>query len=109
MTAKDEPIDRGHLHRQVGGDPLVEREVLRLFREVAAADVARLLGSGEEGERRRLAHKIRGASLGVGAFALAEAAGRVESGPSVPGADAALGRAFAEAMAAADRLLEERR
>jgi HPt (histidine-containing phosphotransfer) domain-containing protein len=109
MTAGAEPIDREHLRRQTGGDAAVARDVLRLFRDVAAADVARLLESGEADERRRLAHKIRGAALGVGAFALAEAAGRIESGPSSADAEAALGRALAEADAAAVRLLDEGR
>ena len=92
LVPDDAPIDFEHLSRMTLGDPALESEVLTMF----AAQSARLLdelaalppGAGA------LAHTLKGSARAIGAFAVAEAAGRLE---------AALGKA-GEARAALDGL-----
>jgi HPt (histidine-containing phosphotransfer) domain-containing protein len=92
LVPDDGPIDFEHLSRMTLGDPALESEVLTMF----AAQSARLLdelaalppGAGA------LAHTLKGSARAIGAFAVAEAAGRLE---------AALGKA-GEARAALDGL-----
>ena len=78
-----EPIDLAHLDRQTLGDDALGREVLAMFAEHARL-LRDQLGEGGADERRRLAHTIRGAAGGVGAFAVAEAATRLEREPDNP-------------------------
>ena len=75
-----QPIDLAHLERQTLGDKALQREVLALFAE-QAVELGRLLGDAGTEERRRLAHTIKGAAGGVGAFAVADAAARIEREP----------------------------
>lgn len=75
-----QPIDLAHLARQTLGDSALQREVLQLFAG-QVAQLGRLLGDAGAEDRRRLAHTIRGAAGGVGAFAVAEAAARIEREP----------------------------
>lgn len=74
------PLDLAHLARQAMGDREIEREVLALFvsQSRAAAAEIRLAAPGE---RRRIAHTIKGAARGVGAFAVAAAAEALEADP----------------------------
>ena len=70
------PIDLAHLARMSFGDADLEREVLSLF----AAQSAKLIGAlstfPEDG--RELAHKLKGSACAIGAFAVADAAARLE-------------------------------
>ena len=77
LVPGDRPIDLVHLSRMTLGDRMLERDVLALFErqigflmdriETAAAPVA-----------AAAAHTLKGSAQGVGAFALANAASRVE-------------------------------
>ncbi|MGN6464923.1 MAG: Hpt domain-containing protein [Rhizobiaceae bacterium] len=76
-AARARPIDLAHLERQTLGDRTVEAEVLSLFLHETATVYERICDA-EPDERRKLAHGLRGAALGIGAFAVAEAAASVE-------------------------------
>jgi HPt (histidine-containing phosphotransfer) domain-containing protein len=77
LVPGDRPIDLVHLSRMTLGDRALERDVLVLFErqigllmeriETAAAPVA-----------AAAAHTLKGSARGIGAFALARAASRVE-------------------------------
>ena len=69
-------LDLNHLERMTLGDAQLEREVLTMFAEQAL----RLLDMMDElpGEAGTLAHTLKGSARGVGAFAVAEAAARLE-------------------------------
>lgn len=89
----DMPIDLEHLDRQTLGDPAVRAEVLALFARQMEALPAELLDCPQE-QRAGLAHRVRGAALGVGALALAESAERLQADPaSGAAAEALLDRA----------------
>ena len=77
-AARARPIDLAHLERQTLGDRTVEAEVLSLFLHQAATVHERICGAEPE-ERRKLAHGLKGSALGIGAFAVAEAASSVEA------------------------------
>jgi len=72
------PIDLVHLARQCLGDEELEREVLALFDTTIANYLTRLERSTTGEELVMSLHAIRGASAGVGAFALAELAQAAE-------------------------------
>lgn len=74
------PIDLAHLSRQTMGDRDLEREVLSMFLHQARMVGDRLAGANAQ-ERQSLAHGLKGAARGIGAFAVAEAAGQVEADP----------------------------
>jgi HPt (histidine-containing phosphotransfer) domain-containing protein len=110
LAPDDGPIDLSHLQRMTLGDAGLEHEVLAMF----SAQSARILG--EIGElatmpagRAAHAHTLKGSARAIGAFAVAEAAARLEtalstgSDPSQPLAE--LRAAIAEAQAAIDLIL----
>jgi HPt (histidine-containing phosphotransfer) domain-containing protein len=72
-----DPIDARHLQRMTLGDAALEREVLALF----SLQAARLVGEldGVPAGAASLAHTLKGSALGVGAFAVAEAAEWLET------------------------------
>lgn len=79
--ASASPIDLSHLARQTMDDPELQREVLGIF--VRQAQLARedlRAASGED--RKRFAHKLKGAAQAVGAFAVAECAMRLMEDPA---------------------------
>ena len=78
------PLDRAHLSRQVMGDPALEDEVLRMFVRQALTALDEI-GQATGEERARLAHRLKGAARGVGAFAIAECAGSIEAFPDDDG------------------------
>ncbi|MDY8107655.1 Hpt domain-containing protein [Fulvimarina sp. 2208YS6-2-32] len=75
------PIDLVHLATQTCGDRALERNVLAMLaRQIRLAETQlRLLPSRD---RAILAHGLKGTARNVGAFALADAAARLEDGPS---------------------------
>jgi HPt (histidine-containing phosphotransfer) domain-containing protein len=106
MTEK--PIDLAHLSRQTGGDRALERELLALFAGQCRLHLRTIHAGADRRERMDAAHTLKGAARAVGAWQVAEAAGRVEeslAGPQ-PDDDAldALTLAAAEARAAIVRL-----
>lgn len=83
------PIDLGHLDRQTLGDRAIRDEVLDLFLAQMASLGAELdHASGEA--RARLAHRVQGAALGIGANAIAECATQLQANPDREDAAAAL-------------------
>jgi HPt (histidine-containing phosphotransfer) domain-containing protein len=75
--APDGPaIDVDHLQRMTLGECDLEREVLLLFAQQSADLLDRLEKLPREGAS--LAHTLKGSARGIGAFAVAEAADRLE-------------------------------
>jgi HPt (histidine-containing phosphotransfer) domain-containing protein len=79
-TPGPRPLDLAHLLRQALGDREVENEVLTMFVRQATF-VRDQIFIAEAGERRLLAHGLKGAARGVGAFPVADAAGELEAHP----------------------------
>jgi HPt (histidine-containing phosphotransfer) domain-containing protein len=74
-------IDLEHLARYTGGEKGLNGEILRLFDGQIASMVAELnaLLTSCDGKRwREIAHTIKGAARGVGAFEMGEAAAKAE-------------------------------
>ena len=80
-TVRSRPIDLVHLTRQTMGDRDLEQEILTLFVQ-QALNVQDKLAKADGDECARLAHALRGAAGGVGAFAIADCAGDIENEPS---------------------------
>jgi len=68
------PLDLNHLARQTLGDAGLQEEVLRLFDQLQHAYFGRLEASTTRNELMVHLHALKGAAVGVGAFALAELA-----------------------------------
>jgi HPt (histidine-containing phosphotransfer) domain-containing protein len=79
-TPLSRPLDLAHLSRQTLGDRDVEQEVLAMFVRQATF-VRDQMFNAEAGERRLLAHGLKGAARGVGAFQVADGAGELEEHP----------------------------
>ena len=77
LVPDDGPIDFEHLSRMTLGDPALECEVLTMF----VAQSAKLLGelAGLPAHAAALAHTLKGSARAIGAFAVAEAAGGLET------------------------------
>jgi hypothetical protein len=110
----DPPLDLVHLARQCLGDAELEAELLGLFRLQARALTAELSHSPllSLESKAKIAHKLRGSALAVGAMRVAGAAGLIEELALSAGdrrcseadATAALLSAVAEAVAEIDRI-----
>jgi len=77
LAPDDGPIDFQHLGRMTLGDAILEHEVLAMF----SAQAVGLMGAlavlpAAAGE---LAHKLKGSARAIGAFQVADAAGRLET------------------------------
>jgi HPt (histidine-containing phosphotransfer) domain-containing protein len=74
-------IDLEHLARYTGGERALNEEVLRLFDGQVTAMVAELralLASRDAKRWREVAHSIKGAARGVGAFSMGDLAAAAE-------------------------------
>ena len=86
MTIAERPVDLDHLNKYTGGDPGLNREILKLFEEQCSSTLAQLEalaknnGAGSK-TWNDLAHTLKGAARGVGAFGLAEVAAEAEKSP----------------------------
>jgi HPt (histidine-containing phosphotransfer) domain-containing protein len=69
-VAQASALDTSHLDAQVCGDPQLREELLRLYAETLVA-LAPVLAGAPGRARREAAHKLKGASLAIGAFDLA--------------------------------------
>jgi HPt (histidine-containing phosphotransfer) domain-containing protein len=76
-------VDFAHLEAYAAHDGDVIDEVLAIFREQAAIWIRLLDPTGAEAVWRDGAHTLKGASLGVGAFALADACAEAEQGAAL--------------------------
>jgi HPt (histidine-containing phosphotransfer) domain-containing protein len=107
LAPDDGPIDFAHLNRITLGDANLEREVLAMF----SAQSAKLIGAiaAAPADAGTLAHTLKGSARAIGAFAVAEAATKLEaaltsgSDPSEPLAE--LGDAVALARTAIEVIL----
>jgi HPt (histidine-containing phosphotransfer) domain-containing protein len=110
----DSPLDLVHLARQCLGDHELEAELLAIFRVQARALTAQLSDSVPLSleSKAKIAHRLRGSALAVGARRVADAARQVEELTSAAGdqrsaeahATAALLSAVAEVLAEIDRI-----
>ena len=73
-------VDFDYLETYAANDPQVVEEVLALFREQAAIWIRLLDPLGDPSAWRDGSHTMKGAALGVGAFALAKACEAAEVG-----------------------------
>jgi HPt (histidine-containing phosphotransfer) domain-containing protein len=78
--ARGRPVDLEHLGRQTLGDRALEQEVLALFVQQALS-VRDKIGDAVGRDRLMLAHGLKGAARGVGAFAVADCAAAIERDP----------------------------
>jgi HPt (histidine-containing phosphotransfer) domain-containing protein len=107
LAPDDGPVDFDHLKRMTLGDAGLEREVLAMFSAQSAALVDKL--SALPTDARALAHTLKGSARAIGAFAVADAATRLESALAA-GSDPAellaqLGDALALVRTAIDAIL----
>lgn len=82
------PFDRAHLATFTGGDMALERDLLEDFARNATAhlrDLENAIGSAHWGE---CAHRLKGASSGVGMRAMAQLCGEAEALPTQQAAKA---------------------
>jgi HPt (histidine-containing phosphotransfer) domain-containing protein len=107
LAPDDGPLDLEHLQRMTLGDTGLEREVLAMF----SAQTARLIVSlaALPADAGALAHTLKGSARAIGAFAVAEAAARLEASIAVGGdpseALAGLEDAVAQACSAVEAIL----
>lgn len=76
MTA---PIDLAHLEQYVFGDRALLDEILTIFIEQASMWIARMNPALDDEAWHSAAHTLKGASRGVGAWALGDLAEKAES------------------------------
>jgi HPt (histidine-containing phosphotransfer) domain-containing protein len=80
QLAKQRPLDLAFLSKQTMGDRALETEVLGMFaKQLAAAQ--QTLSKADGIERKHLAHALKGTGRGLGAFALADVAAKMELDP----------------------------
>ena len=107
LAPDDGPIDFEHLKRMTLGDAGLEQEVLAMFSAQSAKLVDTL--AAMPADAGALAHTLKGSARAIGAFAVADAAARLEavmaSGSDPSDALAELGEAVALARAAIEAVL----
>jgi HPt (histidine-containing phosphotransfer) domain-containing protein len=77
LAPDDGPIDIAHLRRMTLGDAALEREVLTMFATQASRLVEAL--ATRPADDGALAHTLKGSARAVGAFAVGDAAARLET------------------------------
>jgi HPt (histidine-containing phosphotransfer) domain-containing protein len=77
LAPDDGPIDFEHLKRMTLGDAGLEQEVLAMFAAQSAKLVGMLAALPEDAGA--LAHTLKGSARAIGAFAVADAATRLET------------------------------
>lgn len=107
LAPGDGPIDFDHLQRMTLGDAAIEQEVLTMFSAQSATLMHTL--AAVPADASALAHTLKGSARAIGAFAVADAAARLEvaiaKGLDASAALADLGGAVAEALAAIEAVL----
>ena len=108
LAPDDGPIDFEHLERMTLGDAGIEQEVLAMFVGPVGQDWCSTLAA-MPADASALAHTLKGSARAIGAFAVADAAARLEAaiarGFDASAALAELGEAVAEARAAIEAVL----
>jgi Hpt domain len=80
QIARQRPLDLVFLSKQTMGDRALETEVLSMFAKQLAT-ARQTLSHADGAERKHIAHALKGTGRGVGAFALAEVAAKMEFDP----------------------------
>ena len=75
----DMAIDMSHLEKYTAGDHRLLDEILTIFIDHAGACLARLDPEAPDGMWKDACHSLKGASRGVGAWALGDAAAEAEA------------------------------
>ena len=78
-TPGEPPIDVAHLRLYTAGDADLEKEIAALFGESCASYLAGLENAASDHDWKQAAHALKGASRGVGAFALGTLAEKAET------------------------------
>jgi HPt (histidine-containing phosphotransfer) domain-containing protein len=73
-------IDIAHLKQQTFDDPDFQREILEMFQQQAPILLV-ALAANTGVSRAEIAHRIKGSALAIGANALADRAGQLETAP----------------------------
>lgn len=73
------PIDLDHLDQYICGDARLLDEVLSIFEEQALSWVSKLVPSLDDEQWKHAAHSLKGASRGVGAWAVGDLAEEAEN------------------------------
>ncbi|HRF07757.1 MAG TPA: Hpt domain-containing protein [Xanthobacteraceae bacterium] len=73
------PIDLDHFEAVTFGDRALQDEILTLF-EVQAAKLLATISDSDGKARSEAAHALKGAARGIGAFAVADEAEKIERG-----------------------------
>jgi HPt (histidine-containing phosphotransfer) domain-containing protein len=107
LAPDDGPIDFEHLSRMTLGDAGIEQEVLAMFVAQSTTLVSTL--AAMPADASALAHTLKGSARAIGAFAVGDAAARLEAaiarGFDTSAALAELGETVAEARAAIEAVL----
>jgi len=107
LAPDDGPIDMEHLQRMTLGDASLEREVLAMFSAQSFGLVGKL--ASLPADAGFLVHTLKGSARAIGAFAVADAATRLEaalrSGGDPSEALEELNDAVAQARTAIDAIL----
>jgi HPt (histidine-containing phosphotransfer) domain-containing protein len=107
LAPDDGPIDFEHLNRMTLGDAGLEQEVLAMFVAQSTKLVSTL--AAMPANASALAHTLKGSARAIGAFAVADAAARLEAAIArdfdTSAALAELGVTVAEARAAIEAVL----
>jgi len=107
LAPDDGPIDFEHLSRMTLGDAGLEQEVLAMFAAQSTTLVSTL--AAMPADASALAHTLKGSARAIGAFAVGDAAARLEAaiarGFDTSAALAELGETVAEARAAIEAVL----
>jgi HPt (histidine-containing phosphotransfer) domain-containing protein len=104
LAPDDGPIDFDHLKRMTLGDQGLEQEVLAMFAAQSASLVGTLATMPTDAPA--LAHTLKGSARAIGAFAVADAAARLEA-VMASGADPSQGLAeLADTVARARTAIE---
>jgi HPt (histidine-containing phosphotransfer) domain-containing protein len=107
LAPDDGPIDIEHLRRMTLGDAGLTQEVLAMFSAQASSLIGAL--AALPADAGALAHTLNGAARAIGAFTVADAAGRLEAelgnGDDPSRTLAELRAAVAEARTAVDAIL----
>lgn len=104
LAPDDGPIDFEHLARMTLGDSGLECEVLTMFVAQSTGLLDRLTPLPPEAGN--LAHTLKGSARAIGAFAVAEAAGRLETAFNEAGNAGAALEGLKDAVAAARDAIE---
>lgn len=75
------PVDLVHLSNQTMGDQSLESEVLGIFLSQSQIYMNLLRTSNDHEVLHKTAHALKGAARGIGAFELANKAGKIEDDP----------------------------